>query len=208
MAKEIIKKGIFITLEGPEGSGKSTQCKLLCSYLNRRRRKVLCAREPGGTAIGEKIRGILLDKKNSDMASEAELFLYLSARAQIVKEIIKPALKRGFVVVCDRFSDATLAYQGYGAGIDAALIKKLNRIATAGLAPHLTILLDIPTKEGLRRSRGKDRMEEKSVEFHKRVREGYLKMARREPNRIKVVKIKGGIADVQEKIRRIVADVI
>ncbi len=203
-----MKKGIFITLEGPEGSGKTTQARLLCSYLKRRGLKVLHTREPGGTQIGEKIREILLNKKNTAMRDETELLLYLAARAQIVNEIIKPALAKGFTVVCDRFSDATAAYQGYGAGMDIALIKKLNEVAISGLMPRLTVLLDIKTEKGLKRAADKDRMEEKSVEFHKRVRRGYLQLARREPSRIKVVKVAGGIDTVQRKIRGIVDDVI
>src|SRR3989338_4539555 len=161
-------RGTFITLEGPEGSGKSTQARLLCAYLKRRGLKVLHTREPGGTQIGEKIREILLDKKNSAMRDETELLLYLAARAQIVNEIIRPALKKGFIVVCDRFSDATVAYQGYGAGLNIELIEKFNKIATCRLAPRLTILLDIETEKGLKRAADRDRMEEKSVEFHKR----------------------------------------
>lgn len=198
-----MSRGKFITIEGPEGSGKSTHSRLLCGYLRRRGLKVLHTREPGGTKVGEVLRGILLDKKNKGISDECELFLFLAARAQIAGEVIRPALARGYTVVCDRFHDATVAYQGYGAGLSIKLIGSAGRLATGGLKPDLTILLDVETKVGLERAGVKDRMETKSLRFHKRVRQGYLKIAKNEPRRIKVIRTSdAAVADIQDKIRR------
>lgn len=203
-----MSRGKFITIEGPEGSGKSTHSGLLCDYLRRRGLKVLHTREPGGTKIGEAIRKILLDKKNKGMSGACELFLFLAARAQIVNGVIRPALAKGYVVVCDRFHDATVAYQGYGAGMDLKLIDSVGKFATGGLKPDLTILLDVETKTGLRRAGIKDRMEIRSVRFHRKVRDGYLKIARGQPRRVKVIRTTGvAVSVVQENIRRAVSDV-
>ncbi|MFH1778598.1 MAG: dTMP kinase [Candidatus Omnitrophota bacterium] len=201
-------RGIFITLEGPEGSGKSTHSKLLCDFLRRRGLKVIHVREPGGTRISEAVRKILLDKKNKGMTSACELFLFLACRAQIVDEIISPALRKGYAVVCDRFQDATVAYQGYGAGLDLRLIGEAGRLAAKGLKPNLTILLDVATKKGLLRAGMKDRVELKPYEFHRRVREGYLRLAKGEPKRIVLIRANGKIEEVQDKIRKAVSDVI
>lgn len=202
-------RGRFITIEGPEGSGKSTHSRLLCGYLRRRGLKILHTREPGGTKIGEVIRKVLLDRKNKKISGACELFLFLAARAQIVEEIIRPALAKGYIVVCDRFHDATAAYQGYGAGLDLKLIDSTGRLATGGLKPDLTVLLDVETKVGLKRAGVKDRMEVKPVRFHKRVRDGYLEIAKREPRRIKVIRTTDApVAAVQDKIRRAVSHVI
>ncbi len=196
-------KGALITFEGPEGSGKSTHSKLLCDFLRRRGYKVLRTREPGGTKISEGVRGILLNKGNKGMTSACELFLFLACRAQIVDEIIMPALKKGYIVICDRFQDATVAYQGYGAGLDLKTIKDAGRLSTRGLNPDLTILLDVATKKGLLRAGLKDRVEIKPYEFHRRVRRGYLKLAKGQPQRIKVIRADAPISEVQEKIRDI-----
>lgn len=201
-------RGIFITLEGPEGSGKSTHSKLLCDFLRRRGLKVIHVREPGGTRISEAVRKILLGKKNKGMTSACELFLFLACRAQIVDEIISPALRKGYAVVCDRFQDATVAYQGYGAGLDLKLIGEAGRLAAKGLKPNLTILLDVATKKGLLRAGMKDRVELKPYEFHRRVRHGYLRLARKEPKRIVLIRANGKIEEVQDKIRKAVSDVI
>ncbi|MFH0771499.1 MAG: dTMP kinase [Candidatus Omnitrophota bacterium] len=195
-------KRIFITIEGPEGSGKSTHSKLLCDFLKNKGYEVVHSREPGGAAISESIRKILLDKDNKDMDAKCELLLFLAARAQIVSEIIKPALKRDCVVVCDRFHDATVAYQGYGAGIDLKLIESIGKFVSGGIKPELTILLDVKTEEGLRRAGAKDRMESKSLRFHKRVRRGYLALAKKEPHRVKLIRTEGEIEQVQDKIRK------
>lgn len=197
-------KGKFITFEGPEGCGKSTQSKLLYQYLKRKGLKVIYLREPGGTAISEKIRKILLDPEN-DISSQAEMLLYMAARAQIVDEIIRPALNKGTTVICDRFMDSTLAYQGYGLGVNITFIRSVGYFATGGLHPDLTILLDVPIKQGLKhRHLKKDRIEKRSFSYHNRVRQGYIKLSRIEPQRVKVVRFMEGIEVVQKKIREIV----
>jgi thymidylate kinase len=199
-----IKKGIFITFEGVEGCGKSTHSKLLFEYLKQSGYSTVHTREPGGTKLGEAVRRVLLDSTGIKISDLSELFLFEACRAQIVKEIIKPALAAGSIVISDRFSDATFSYQGYGGRVDLKTIKTLDRIATAGITPDLTILLDIDTQEGLKRARKKgiDRMEKKELSYHKRVRSGYLKLSRLYPGRIKKVKVSGTIPEVHAKIRR------
>lgn len=201
-------RGKFITFEGPEGSGKSTHSKLLCQFLRQKGFKVLHTREPGGTTIGEKIRHILLDNANKKMSDTCELLLYMAARAQIVQEKILPALKAGKIVVCDRFLDASFAYQGYGAGLDLKLIESLGKVSAQGLKVNLTILLDIESRVGLKRSSRRDRLEMKDLNFHRRVRSGYLKLFRQYPKRIKVISAVLPINETQEKIRKIVLDVL
>jgi len=205
--KNFLKKGVFITFEGPEGSGKSTHARLLFEFLKKRGLDCIFTREPGGTLIGDRIREILLERKNVCMNSACELFLFEASRAQIVDEVIMPALEKGRIVVCDRFYDATVAYQGFGAGFDIDLIKSLNAFATMSLKPDLTILLDIGPEAGLKRSlcKGKhDRMESKSLDFHRKVRHGYLKLAKDEPKRIKVFKSHKTINEIQNDIRKTV----
>ncbi len=198
-------KGKFITFEGSEGCGKSTQSKLLCCYLKANGYDVVYLREPGGTRISEKIRKILLDARNTGMSSECEMLLYMASRAQIVNEIIKPSLKHGKIVICDRFLDSTLAYQGYGLGMDKTLIRSFGWFTTGGIKPDLTIFLDLPVEKGLSvRNRAKDRIEQRSLEYHKRVRNGYLMLARIEPKRIKIVKVAEDKNTTQERIRNIV----
>ena len=195
---------MFITFEGFEGSGKSTQINLLAGYLKKNGYPVLLLREPGSTRISEKIRAILLDKKNDFIREKAELLLYLAARAQLVEEKIIPALKQNKIVLCDRFQDATTAYQGYGLGLDIKLIKSFGEFVAAELKPDLTILLDIKVEEGLkRRGKNKDRIEQRSLSFHRRVKEGYLKIADMERGRIKIVKVKD-IPSTQQEIRALV----
>ena len=168
-------KGIFITLEGIEGSGKTTQAGLLKDLLEASGFEVLLTREPGGSPIGEKIRHILLDTANSRMEPLAELFLYEASRTQHVEEVIKPAIAAGKAVICDRFYDASTAYQGYARGIGAETVDELNLIATGGQKPDLTIVLDLSVAEGLRRlGRNLDRIEGETAVFHERVRKGYL----------------------------------
>ena len=198
-------KGIFITFEGSEGCGKSTQSKLVADYLKRNGLKVVYLREPGGTKISEKIRDILLDPDNVSMSRICEMLLYMSARAQLVKEVIIPALQRGKVVICDRFLDSTLAYQGYGLGMNIKLIKDLGKFATIGAGPSLTILLDLPVKKGLRKCGSKkDRIEQRTLNYHLRVRKGYLKLAQLEPKRIKIVKVDKDKAVTQQNIRKLI----
>ncbi len=181
-------RGAFITFEGSEGSGKSTQVKLLCRYLRAKRKKVLMIREPGGVVISEKIRQILLDVKNTGMNEICETLLYMAARAQLVHDVIVPALKKGVVVLCDRFLDSTMAYQGYGNGVNRDFIKTVGRFATQNISPDLTLIFDISIKEGLaRRGKIRDRIERRALTYHNRVRNGYLDLARKEPARIKVI---------------------
>jgi len=198
-------RGKFITFEGSEGCGKSTQSKLLYRYLKANGYDVVYLREPGGTKISEKIRKILLDARNTGMDVQCEMLLYMASRAQIVTEIIRPSLKQGKIVICDRFLDSTLAYQGYGLGMDKTLIRSIGYFATGGLKPDLTIFLDLPVEKGLNvRSRAKDRIEQRSVDYHKRVRRGYLMLAKIEPKRIKIVKVAKEKAATQENIRSII----
>ena len=204
MAKKDLRRGIFITFEGPEGCGKSTHAKLLCDFLKGRSYDCILTREPGGTKVGEEIRKILLHSDGIAISDLAELFLFEAARAEIVGELIRPGLASGKIVICDRFSDATVCYQGYAGGVDLKAIETLNKVATDGLKPDLTILLDVDTSTGLRRAKAKgiDRMERKRFAYHERVRAGYLKLARIYPNRIKVIKIDGSIEDTQAIVKR------
>nr|MBU1328491.1 dTMP kinase [Candidatus Omnitrophota bacterium] len=198
----MLRRGLFITFEGPEGSGKTTHSKLLCEFLHKKGFKVLHTREPGGTLISEKIRKILLDPKNKGMGVGCEMLLYMAARAQIVKEKILPSLEQRKIVICDRFTDATLAYQGYAGGIDLKVIDNIASIVTKGLKPDITFLLDIDARLGLLRAgRSKDRMERKSVLYHNKVRSGYLDIARKESGRVKVISATAKIKDVQSVIR-------
>jgi len=197
-------KGKFITFEGSEGCGKSTQSKMLFGYLKAKGLKVTYLREPGGVKVSEIIRKILLDCKNK-ISPLAETLLYMAARAQVVEEIIKPELCAGKTVVCDRFMDSTIAYQGYGLGIDIKLIKSIGNFATQGIAPDLTIFLDLPVKSGLKhRDNCKDRIEQRSVSYHEKVRKGYLALAKGQPRRIKIVKVQEDKFKTQEKVREIV----
>ncbi|MEA3507044.1 MAG: dTMP kinase [Elusimicrobiota bacterium] len=200
--------GKFITLEGPEGSGKSTQARLLAGYITGFGREVVCTREPGGVSISEQLREILLDTE-STIYPTAELLLYAAGRAQHTQEKIFPALKESKFVICERFTHASIAYQGYGRGLDRELIDKLNDIAAGGLKPDLTVILDIDVETGLKRARdssGKlDRLESENVSFHKKVREGYLELAGENPD-IEVVsslgtrdKIKEGIIEILKR---------
>lgn len=198
-------KGMFITFEGSEGCGKSTQSRLLYEYLKKKSRRVIYLREPGATKLSEKIRKILLDTKNGSMSAECEMLLYMAARAQIVAEVIKPALQKGKTVICDRFLDSTVAYQGYGLGMEIKLIKDVGRFVTQGIKPDLTILLDLPLKQGLKHRDGNfDRIERRALSYHRRVRRGYLKLAGFEPARIKIVKLAKEKNATQKMIRQIV----
>jgi dTMP kinase len=198
------RRGAFITFEGSEGCGKSTQSRLLYRFLKKRGLPAAYLREPGGTFIGEKIRKILLNPKNH-ICPQAEALLYMAARAEAVDKAIRSALSKKQIVVCDRFLDSTLAYQGYGLGISLGFIRSLGAFACGGIKPHLTILLDIPVKKGLRHRAGaKDRIERRSLQYHQRVRKGYLKLASLNPQRIKIVKVAPDKKKTQEKIRKLV----
>ena len=200
-------KGLFITFEGIDGCGKSTQTSLVKAWLENLGREVLLVREPGGTKIGEKIRTLLLDKENGTMAPMAELFLFEAARAQIVEETIKPALASGKVVICDRFFDSSVAYQGCARGLGAGMVKRLNMDATGGLAPDITFFLDISVEEAVRRrnTRGeaKDRIESAGDKFQEKVREGFV-LAASEDGRIVTIDASATpeeiFARIQEKI--------
>ncbi|MFA6320772.1 MAG: dTMP kinase [Candidatus Omnitrophota bacterium] len=210
MAKKNISKGVFITFEGPEGCGKTTHARLLCDFLNEMSLDCVPTREPGGTKAGEEIRGLLLHSSGVNISDLTELFLFEAARSQIVEEVIGPSLKAGKVVICDRFTDATICYQGYAGGIDIKSIESLNDVATGGLKPDITILLDVDTDTGLSRamSKGFDRMEKKEIGYHKKVRDGYLKLAKRFPERIKVIKVDGSIEYTQKLVRREVEKIV
>lgn len=203
---------LFITFEGVEGSGKSTQIRRLAENLRQRGHSVLTTREPGGCPLSDAIRHLLLHPDQSPMAGESELFLYLAARAQHVFEVIHPALRAGKLVLCDRFADATTAYQGFARGIDVTLIRRFNDFATAGLAPDLTLLLDLPTETGqerlARRNRAdgscRDRLELESAAFHQAVRQGYLSLAREFPQRFRVVNALAAEDEVAAEIIRLV----
>ncbi len=198
-------KGKFITFEGPEKSGKSTQAKLLKQYLSGKGYSCLFIREPGSTSLSEKIRKILLNKKNNHISHFAEMLLYMTARAQLIKEVIIPALRDGKVVLCDRFIDSTIAYQGYGLGIDINLIKKIGKFVTQDIKPDITILLDLGNKSSLfKDNHKKDRIELRSESYHKRVIKGYFLLSRRYPKRIKVVRVKDNIFSTQEEIRKVI----
>ncbi|MGE0268018.1 MAG: dTMP kinase [Candidatus Omnitrophota bacterium] len=197
------RKGLFITFEGSEGSGKSTQMELIGQYLKDKKKSVLFVREPGGVSISEKIRGILLDAGNKAMAPSCEMLLYMAARAQLVEEVIAPALNKGKVVICDRFLDSTVVYQGYGHQMDVAFIKKVGAFATQGIKPDLTFIFDIEAKKGLARiKRAKDRIEQRAMAYHTRVREGYLDIAKKEPKRIKIINSDQSIEDIQQQVRQ------
>lgn len=192
----------FISFEGIEGSGKSTQVKLLADYLRAKGNNVLTTEEPGGTRLGLKIRAMLLAPENH-MDPLTELLLYNSSRAQHIREVIYPALIQGIIVITDRFSDSTITYQGYGRGIDLAIIKTLNEIVASDLRPFVTFLLDMDVEEGLRRNIGaqkEDRFERETIEFHNRVRRGYLQIAEEEPDRIKVIDASGSAEEINKKI--------
>ena len=200
--------GFFVTFEGIEGCGKTTQIRHLTAHLEGKRQPFLLTREPGGTAISDRIRQILLSSENSRMEPATEFFLYVASRAQHIAEVVLPALRDGKIVLCDRFADATLAYQGFGRGLNLAWLEEIHNRFLQGLKPDLTFLLDLPVEEGLRRAWKRmenqavkeDRFEKEALAFHQRVREGYLLLARREPNRIVVL---DGMKDEQTLHREI-----
>lgn len=203
-----MSKGIFITFEGPEGSGKSTHSRMLAVWLRRRGRRVLHTQEPGGTVIGEKLRRILLDSKPGSMNATVELLLYEASRAMLVSEVIRPALKAGKVVILDRFQDSTWVYQGFAGGMDRKWVEQLGKIATGGLEPDRTVLLDIPIRQGLSRVRRPNRMEAKPVSFHEKVRRGYLHLAETNKKRIRLIRADRPMPEVQEAVREAVKSVL
>jgi dTMP kinase len=188
---------MFITLEGPEGAGKTTVIKALAEHLKELHSEVVVTREPGAGAIGKRIREILLD--GAQVAPTAELFLFLADRAQHVHDLILPALQRNAVVLCDRFADSTVVYQGYGRGMDIPNLREFNRMATGGVHPDRTLLLDLPPKLGLSRLVSKDRLDSESLTFHEKVRAGFLEESRLEPARWRVV-------DASQPLEKVIAD--
>lgn len=207
-----VMQGLFITFEGIEGCGKTTQAKLLSTYLNEQGHNIIMTREPGGTPISEAIREILLSNDFVKMQPRTEVLLYLASRAQHVSEIIKPALQNGRIVICDRFSDSTFVYQCFVRGIDKEIVERMNNFAVEGIQPHITLVLDVEPAEGLRRamlrnqkeSRGHDRIESESIEFHQKVREGYLKLTQEYPDRVFLIKSDKDKTEVHGEIKRIV----
>jgi len=196
------KKGLLITFEGGEGCGKSTHVNLLRDYLKNKGFEVLIIREPGGTKTGEKLRKILLEEK-SEIAPLTELLLFLASRRELTVKVIKPALQKGIIIICDRFMDSTVAYQGYGRGIDIKLISKLNNMVVGKETfPDLTFILDTDKHLGFK-LKGKDRIEVENEFFHKKVRRGYLEIAKQEPKRVKLIEVDGKIEEIQNKIRGI-----
>lgn len=205
------KHSILISFEGIEGSGKTIQARLLYEYLCKKGHAAAITEEPGGTQIGLKIRDLLLSPEHQGMTSIAELMLYNASRAQLLREVILPALQRGAIVITDRFNDSTVAYQGYGRGVDLKFIDSIDRIVTSGLKPDITILLDLDVEIGLTRNRGAnkaDRLELEDIEFHKKVRDGYREIATNDPERIKLIDASKSIEEIHSKIVSIVMEFI
>jgi dTMP kinase len=201
------ERGFFISFEGIEGTGKTTQARLLSERLVEKDYEVILTQEPGGTVIGNRIREILLHVDHKEMSYMTELLLYNAARAQHLSEKVLPALNQGKVVITDRFTDSTVAYQGYGRGIDIQLIMSINSIATGGIKPDITLLFDLDIETGLKRNKGinkVDRLELEDIEFHKKVREGYLQIAEKEPDRIKIVDASLPLETIAQKVWEIV----
>ncbi|MBS2000315.1 MAG: dTMP kinase [Candidatus Obscuribacterales bacterium] len=199
--------GTFVTLEGPEGAGKTTQLKQLSKQLDVLGIDHIVTRDPGGTPLGRQIRRILLNPENP-VNPMSELLLYQADRAQHVGEVIMPALKEGKLVLCDRYTDSTMAYQGYARGIDFEIIEDLNKVATGGLRPYLTILFDLESSEGLSRLHpgGHDRLEREAIEFHHKVRDGYHELAKKEPQRWKTIDASKPMTTVQTELRRVLSE--
>lgn len=202
--------GLFITLEGIDGCGKSTQARLLVEALERTGAEIVALREPGGTRISEKIRTILLDPANDEMCDECELLLYEASRAQLVREVIEPALARGAVVVCDRFYDSTFAYQQGGRGLDEALVRSANALGSCGLAPTCTVVVDLAPEVALERATtfGADRLEGEGLAFQQRIREAYLSLAQQEPSRIELIDGEGSPETVYGRLVGALADLL
>lgn len=201
-------KGLFITFEGGDGCGKSTQLELVKKYLEEKGFKTLTTREPGSVGLGQKLREVLLHY-DGDVAPRAEAFLFLADRAQHIAKIVKPAIDNGVIVLCDRHTDSSVAYQGYGRGEDIEQINMLNNLATQGIKPDLTLLFDVSTEVAQTRvGSEKDRMESAGIEFHKKVRQGYLEIAKKEPQRIKVVDSNLSIEEVFAEVKKIIDEKI
>jgi dTMP kinase len=208
----------FITFEGIEGSGKSTQIKLVAEYLIKKNVELIVTQEPSGTDIGRKIAGILFNRDHVHICAETEMFLFCAARAQHVREVIMPALKQDKMVLCDRFSDATYAYQGAGRGLDNEFIRLMNDYSSMLLKPDMTLLFDLPVEIGLKRATERnnklkepsatDRFEREKIDFHQRIRDGYLDILRKDPARFRLIEANRDIDVIQEEVRRCVSDFI
>lgn len=203
-------RGLFITLEGADGCGKSTQAAILADRIAATGREAVRLREPGGTAVSEKIRALVLDPENSEMAPECELLLFEASRAQLVRQVIEPALARGAVVVCDRFYDSTFAYQAAGRSLAEPTIRTANALGSCGVAPDRTLVLDMDTDAALSRATrdGADRMEAEGVAFQRRVREGYLRLVAEEPHRVRRVDAAGTVEEVTGRLADALADLL
>ena len=207
--------GCFITFEGVEGSGKTTQIQLAGEFLREKGLPVIMTQEPGGTPLGERIREILLNQAGYEISGEAEVFLFAAARAQHTDKLILPALEKGQVILCDRFSDATIAYQAYGRGLPLDAVREICRLASRGLSPRLTLLFDLPVEKGLERAfcriagrkedSREDRFELEHLDFHHRIREGYLTIARQEPGRVKIIDASRDIESTRREVRSILS---
>ncbi|KQC07791.1 MAG: hypothetical protein APR62_05955 [Smithella sp. SDB] len=208
----------FITFEGIEGSGKSTQIKLVAEYLSQKNVSLIVTQEPSGTEIGRKIGGILFDRKNNNMCEKTEMFLFCAARAQHVRDVIMPALKQGKIVLCDRFSDATYAYQGAGRGLDEKFIGLVNDYSSMLLKPDLTLLFDLPVEVGLQRANKRndnlkesssiDRFEKETLDFHKKIRAGYLRLLKNDPDRFCLIDANRDVNTIQNEVRKYISNFI
>lgn len=202
---------MFIVFEGVDGSGKSTQLELLNKYILDRGLETCTTREPGGTVVGERIREILLDPALMEMQGRTEALLYAAARAQLVAQLIRPQLEQGRVVLCDRYIDSSLAYQGFGRGMDVEFLTAINRLGTGGLSPDLTVLLDLSPEEGLsrsRRARPADRLESEALDFHRRVRQGYLELSTRKPKGYLIIDAQRPVEEVHRLITEVVGGML
>lgn len=204
-------RGILISVEGPDGAGKTTQITLLKKYLEKKGYDSIVTREPGGTNISEKIRSLILDRENMEMGRETEMLLYAAARAQLVHEVIKPALEQGKAVICDRYVDSSAVYQGIARGLGIETVYEVNQYAIQGILPDLTIHLDLNAEDGIRRKKDQaelDRMELETMEFHKKVADGYRQLAKRAPERMKTIDATLPIEEIQERIIQFVENIL
>ncbi len=203
-------RGVFVSLEGVDGSGKSTQAAILRDLLAQGGADVVSLREPGGTAISEKVRALVLDPANAEMCDECELLLYEASRAQLVRQVVEPALAAGGVVVCDRFLDSTFAYQAAGRGLDAGLVRRANELGSCGYLPDRTVVFDIDPARALARATrgGADRLERSGLALQERVRAAYLELAREQPGRVRVVDAAGTVGEVTGRLVACLADLL